>query len=579
MAKLCLKKQSKRVPAARRYKIIKKVREHNRKIRKEAKKKSIGKKNKIITVPNICPFKSQILEEVAEYKKRKEEERLKQRELWQKEQEAKKAEKQTGMDLETLVSNARTRQILHEKFNDGQEEEEVESRTNKKSDGSVKAYYKEFKKVIEAADVVLEVVDARDPMGTRCKQVEAAVMESPTRKRLIIVVNKADLVPRENLEKWLKVLRGSFPTVPFKASTQIQSQKLAQRKMKRKHRQAGGELKVSACVGAELLLSLLANYCRNNGIKTAIRVGVVGLPNVGKSSVINSLKRSRACNVGATPGVTKTMQEVQLDSKIKLLDSPGVVFATRKCQDEGSYALKNAVRVHNIDPLPAATAILQRSTKEQMMDLYCLPEYNTPEEFFALKAQRQGKFGKGGRVDINGAARGLIEDWNRGKIRYYTEPPEDSACQVSAEVVQQMAKEFDLETYCQMETDMLQELPESFPQCKPMPVASAGPVDAAEVEEMEQDKAPSSDMLADNVVVDEVKEYSKKQKIKVQKANKAAKKQKTEEELIDKQLLLPGNERKAKKFVKLIAKKKRKNASRTEKAMVEMAGNLENFTL
>lgn len=60
------------------------------------------------------------------------------------------------------------------------------------------------------------------------------------------------------------------------------------------------------------------------------------------------------------------MQEVQLDSKIKLLDSPGVVFATRKCQDEGSYALKNAVRVHNIDPLPAATAILQRSTKEQV---------------------------------------------------------------------------------------------------------------------------------------------------------------------------------------------------------------------
>lgn len=51
-----------------------------------------------------------------------------------------------------------------------------------------------------------------------------------------------------------------------------------------------------------------------------------------------------------------------------------------------------------------------------MMDLYCLPEYDTPEEFFALKAQRQGKFGKGGRKDINAAARGLIEDWNRLEI-------------------------------------------------------------------------------------------------------------------------------------------------------------------
>jgi len=497
MAKLCLKKQSKRVPASKRYKIIKKVREHNRKIRKEAKKKEKGKKNKIITVPNICPFKSQILEEVAEYKKRKEEERLKQRELWKKEQETKKEQEKSSTDLETLVSNAQARQVLHEKFNYDPVEKETESRTNSKSDGSVKAYYKEFKKVIEAADVVLEVVDARDPMGTRCKQVEAAVMESPVRKRLIIVVNKADLVPRENLEKWLKVLRGNFPTIPFKASTQIQSQKLAQRKMKKKkHKQAGAELKVSACVGAELLMSLLANYCRNNGIKTAIRVGVVGLPNVGKSSVINSLKRSRACSVGATPGVTKTVQEVQLDSKIKLLDSPGVVFATRKCQDEGSFALKNAVRVDNIDPLPAATAILQRCTKEQMMDLYCLPEYNTPEEFFALKAQRQGKFGKGGRVDIIRAARGLIEDWNRGKIRYYTEPPEDVASQVSATVVQQMAKEFDLDSYCQMETDMLQDLPESFPQSRSMTVASAGPVDAVEDTEMDQDQAQATDMVS-----------------------------------------------------------------------------------
>lgn len=89
----------------------------------------------------------------------------------------------------------------------------------------------------------------------------------------------------------------------FKASTQNQSRKLGQRKFsKMKNDKA---IQGSTCFGAELLMSLLANYCRNKGIKTSIRVGVVGLPNVGKSSIINSLKRSRACNVGATPGVTK----------------------------------------------------------------------------------------------------------------------------------------------------------------------------------------------------------------------------------------------------------------------------------
>ena len=62
---------------------------------------------------------------------------------------------------------------------------------------------------------------------------------------------------------------------------------------------------LSACFGANVLMKLLGNYCRNADIRTSITVGIVGLPNVGKSSIINSLKRSRACSVGATPGVTK----------------------------------------------------------------------------------------------------------------------------------------------------------------------------------------------------------------------------------------------------------------------------------
>lgn len=112
-----------------------------------------------------------------------------------------------------------------------------------------------------------------------------------------------DLVPREILEKWLKYLRKISPVVAFKASTQNQSRKLGQRKLAKT--KSDNATQGSACYGAELLMSLLANYCRNKGIKTSIRVGIVGLPNVGKSSIINSLKRSRACNVGATPGVTK----------------------------------------------------------------------------------------------------------------------------------------------------------------------------------------------------------------------------------------------------------------------------------
>lgn len=120
-------------------------------------------------------------------------------------------------------------------------------------------------------------------------------------------------------------------------------------------------------------------------------------------------------------GVTKAMQAVQLDSKIKLLDSPGIVFAGRHSsnEDESSIALKNAVKVQALkDPYTPATAILRRISKQQIMELYDIPEFSTPEEFFALKAKRMGKFKKGGVPNQLAAARCVLEDWNSGKIRY-----------------------------------------------------------------------------------------------------------------------------------------------------------------
>lgn len=105
------------------------------------------------------------------------------------------------------------------------------------------------------------------------------------------------------------------------------------------------------------------------------------------------------------------MQEVQLDSKIKLLDSPGLVFDSGS---DSSASLRNAVKVTSLqDPITPANAILQRVTKQQMMELYDITEYDTPEQFYSLKARRTGKYKKGGVPDIVAAARGLIEDWNR----------------------------------------------------------------------------------------------------------------------------------------------------------------------
>ncbi|KAK7268610.1 hypothetical protein RIF29_21312 [Crotalaria pallida] len=94
-------------------------------------------------------------------------------------------------------------------------------------------------------------------------------------------------------------------------------------------------------------------------IKKSITVGVIGLPNVGKSSLINSLRRSRVANVGETLGLTRSLQEVQLDKNIKFLDCPGVVMLKSQ-ENNASVALQNCKRIKKLDdPIAPVKEILK----------------------------------------------------------------------------------------------------------------------------------------------------------------------------------------------------------------------------
>lgn len=323
------------------------------------------------------------------------------------------------------------------------EMQSLEKNVNFENENSRKAYYREFKKVVDASDVILEVLDARDPLGCRCPQVEQAVIQSGTNKKIVLVLNKIDLVSKEIVEKWIKYLRNEFPTVAFKASTQQQNKNLKRSNVP--VTQATTELlSTSACIGADCLMKLLGNYCRNLDIKTAITVGVVGFPNVGKSSLINSLKRARACSVGATPGVTKCLQQVHLDKYIKLLDCPGIVMATSTT--DAAMILRNCVKIEQlVDPLSPVEAILRRCNKAQILEHYGVSDFHTALEFLAMLARRQGKLRKGGLPDTDKAAKSVLMDWTGGRISYFTHPPETHTLptHVSAEIVTEMGKAFD----------------------------------------------------------------------------------------------------------------------------------------
>jgi len=359
----------------------KKVREHHRKVRKEMKSDPSRRRHskKDPGIPNLWPFKEDLLAKMEANRN------------------AVKAEKLENKKAKSLLQMAQDAEKRDKKFESNENEPTEEKERYK--DPSKRAYYKEFRKVIDASDVILEVLDARDPLGCRCPQIEQLILKKDVNKKIILVLNKIDLVPSDVVEKWLKYLRAEFPAIAFKCSTQNQRQNIAQNDIST-FLASDDLLKSAECLGADTLLQLLKNYARNLNIKTSVTVGIIGYPNVGKSSLINSLKRAKVVGVGATPGFTKTAQEIHLDKNVKLLDCPGIVFSNTGT--EADIILRNCVKVDQIeDPTVPVEVIIRRCRRDQLQELYCIPEFKDSGEFLSLVAQKKGKLKKVSTIKFN----------------------------------------------------------------------------------------------------------------------------------------------------------------------------------
>jgi len=459
------KSKSNRTTLKDKYKMQRRVAETQRKRKKQAKrdvKNGVARPNQQKRdpgIPNSWPFKQDLLKDIQRSRERQQQQQQTLKETRKGNlRDLREHQKQGGScrTVEDLMARAnQDRQAFAVKQGVGPDAGANDNNNNNnnnvsgesvKSDGRVaagqqsrRAYLRELKKVVESADVLLQVLDARDPIGSRIHKTLEDVILSKADKRMVLVLNKIDLVPKDVVSQWLTVLRRSHPTIAIKACKNI----------------SDGDDKNAATssvpVGMDGLLQLLKNYARTGAgggkAKTSIVVGIVGYPNVGKSSIINALKRSRAVGVSPRPGFTTSMQEVVLDRNVTLLDSPGVVF------DDKTALLGNCVDADSIDdPIPPVDALLKRCKAESLMMTYNIPAFpqGNTMVFLAMVAKSYGRVLKGGIPDKIGAARSVLKDWNQGKIPYYTVPPQDAAPDVSkggAVIVSSFGAEFDLSEF------------------------------------------------------------------------------------------------------------------------------------
>eukprot|EP00033_Pygsuia_biforma_P000351 GCRY01000424.1.p1 GENE.GCRY01000424.1~~GCRY01000424.1.p1 ORF type:complete len:663 (+),score=175.93 GCRY01000424.1:174-2162(+) len=268
--------------------------------------------------------------------------------------------------------------------------------------GQSKRIWGELYKVVDSSDVLIQVLDARDPMGTRSRHIEQMLkLPEKRHKHLILVLNKCDLVPTHVTAKWVRYLSQDYPTLAFHSS-------------------------LTNPFGKGSLIQLLRQFSKLHSDKKQISVGFIGYPNVGKSSIINTLRSKKVCEVAPVPGETKVWRYITLMRKIFLIDCPGVVYPSD--DTEADIVLKGVVRIEMLEyAAQYIPDLLERVKKEHILKLYKLKDYTDHYDLLEQHARSTGKLLKGGEPDYNMSARMMLQDWQRGRLPYYTEPPTDPA--------------------------------------------------------------------------------------------------------------------------------------------------------
>jgi ribosome biogenesis GTPase A len=271
------------------------------------------------------------------------------------------------------------------------------------------AYWDVIKRIITESDLVLEVLDSRLVELSRNEEVERLIKQIG--RPMIFVINKSDLVSKDRIKKQIKELRKKGDVV-FISTKKKGGSKILLYQIKKVFRKYGKrEIPVR---------DKFAPKSEYREARANIVVGILGYPNVGKSSIINALAHKKKVKVSKKSGTTHGVHWINVTNDIKLLDSPGVI--PLKKDDEIRYGLIGARDTEALkNPELVAHAVIKlflKKNKEELERFYNIEiTNNNVEEIVEQLSLKKGFLLKGGKPDKHRLVMIIVRDWQQGRLR------------------------------------------------------------------------------------------------------------------------------------------------------------------
>ncbi len=265
---------------------------------------------------------------------------------------------------------------------------------------------KQIEQDLKLIDVVIELLDSRIPIASRNPDIKNLTKN----KKRIILLNKCDLSDEGINKKWLEKLSQEAPVILTDANT------------------GKGIEKVSKKID-ELMKDEIAKQAARGRINKTIRVMILGIPNVGKSSFINRIAKKNKLEVGNRPGVTKSKQWIRIGKNQELLDTPGVLWPKFENNEIAlNLAFTGTIKDDILEKTEVAYELLKRlyeDYKENVIQRYKISDSeiigieensNPIYELMKLIGKKRGALVSGGNIDDEKIARIILEDFRTCKL-------------------------------------------------------------------------------------------------------------------------------------------------------------------